>query len=78
MDSWSRTDLLFEKTSPLVRQFLFFKIVPCHDNTQFPAFAVFGLKTRACMMAKRFAAFENKELMKISIKFDKFTGLFDK
>ena len=61
MDLWSRTDLFFEKTSPLVRQFLFFKIVPCHDNTQFPAFAVIGLKTRACMMAKRIAAFETRK-----------------
>ena len=61
MDLWSRTDLLFKKTSPLVRQFLFFKIVPCHDNTQFPAFAVIGIKTRACMMAKRVAAFETRK-----------------
>ena len=30
------------------------------------------------MIAKRIAAFENKEFLKISINTDKFTGFFDK
>ena len=30
------------------------------------------------MVAKRIAAFENKEFLKNSINIDKFTGLFDK
>ena len=30
------------------------------------------------MMAKRAAAFENKEFLTISINIDKFTGFFDK
>ena len=45
-------------------------------GANFPAFAVIGLKARACMIAKRIAAFENKEFLKISINIDKFTGFF--
>ena len=37
------------------------------DETQFPAFAVIGLKTRACMMGEPSGSFENKEFLKISI-----------
>ena len=48
----------------------------CGGGANFPAFAVTGLKERACMIAKRIAAFENKEFLKISIKFDKLTGFF--
>ena len=48
------------------------------DETQFPAFAVIGLKTRACMMGEPIGSFENKEFLKIPIKFDKLTGFFDK
>ena len=39
----------------------------CGGGANFPAFAVTGLKERACMIAKRIAAFENKEFLKISI-----------
>ena len=53
----------------------FFRIFRTWKNTHFPAFAVIGLKARACMMAKRIGAFENKEFLKISINF---TGFFDK
>ena len=37
----------------------------CGGGAHFPAFAVIGLKARACMIAKRIAAFENKEFLKI-------------
>ena len=42
---------------------LLFRIFRARKNTHLPAFAVIGLKTRACMMAKRAAAFENKEIL---------------
>ena len=44
-----------------------FRIFRTRKTTHFPAFAVIGLKARACMMAKRIGAFENKEFLKISI-----------
>ena len=44
-----------------------FRIFRTRKNTHLPAFAVAGHRARACMMAKRIGAFENKEFLKISI-----------
>ena len=48
------------------------------SKAHYPAFAVVGLRTHACMMAERIVASENKEFPKISINSDKFTGFIDK
>ena len=70
---------MFEKTSKFRCQFLsFFRIFRTWKNTHFPALAAFEPKECTCMMAKRIAAFGNKEFLTISINIDKLTGFFDK